>query len=139
MRAIAARLAEAGARDEALAEYRPARLAFGFVPRPAMLAPAGRVWRLGDYLIGSEGEILCTGRVIRVAGTDRRRSVVADSITEHYELAVAARRGGYREGDTVNFDARLVDLDALDTSALEAYLAERADLLLHRPASATDD
>ena len=101
--------------------------------------PAGRVWRLGDYLLSPGGALLRTGRVIRVAGTDRRRSVVAASITEHLQLALAARRGGYREGETVNYDATPVDASSVDPAALEAYLAERADLLLHPPARATDD
>ena len=131
--AIAAELAAAGARDEALAERRAARLALGFIPRPAVLAPTGRVWRLGDYLVTPDGGLLRTGQVVRVAGTDRRRSVVAATITEHHELALAARRGGYREGETVNYDASPVDLDAVDPAALEPYLAERAELLVHPP------
>jgi hypothetical protein len=101
--------------------------------------PAGRVWRLGDYLLTPGGDLFRTGRVIRVAGTDRRRSVVAASITEHYQLAVAARRGGYREGETVNFDATPVDPSSVELGALETYLADRADLLVHPPARATDD
>lgn len=130
---LAARLAAAGARDEALATHRPARRLLGVLPRPAVLAKAGRVWRLGDYLVTPEGELLRTGRVVRVAGTDRRRSVVAEAITQHHALAVAARRGGHREGETVNFDADPVDPGSLDPVRLEAYLAERAELLVHPP------
>lgn len=133
---LAGALAAAGARDEALATYMPARRVLGLIPRPARLRPVGRVWRLGAFLLTPEGELLRTGKVIRVAGLDRRRSVVAASITEHHELAQAARRGGYREGETVNFDAGPIDPDDPGVPDLGAYLAERADLLMHPPRGA---
>lgn len=131
-----ARLRTAGARHEALAEYVPASRALGFIPRPPRMVPRGRVWRLGDFLLTSEGELLRTGRVVRVAGTDRRRSVVAAAITEHHELALAARRGGYREGEIVAFDARPIDPANAGVPDLEAYLMERAELLIEPPSRA---
>jgi len=100
------------------------------------MVPHGRVWRLGQFLLTPEGELLRTGRVVRVAGTDRRRSVVAASITEHHQLALAARRGGYREGETVAFDARPVDPQDPGVPDLAAYLAERAALLIEPPGGA---
>ncbi len=130
------RLVGAGARDEALADHIPPSRTLGFLPRPARMVPRGRVWRLGGFLLMADGVLLRTGRVVRVAGTDRRRSVVADTITERHELARAARRGGYAEGETVNFDARPVDLAASGVPDLEAYLAERAELLIHPPQGA---
>ena len=108
----------------------------GIIPRAPRMVPRGRVWRLGEFLLTSAGELLRTGRVVRVAGTDRRRSVVAAAITEHHELAVAARRGGYREGETVNFDAGPVELSAPGVLDLAAYLTERADLLIAPPGGA---
>lgn len=105
----------------------------GILPRAARIRPVGRVWRLGEYLLTPDGRLLRTGRVVRVAGTERRRSVVAAAITERHELAVAARRGGNREGDTVNFQARDVDPSGLDEAALADYLAERAELLIRPP------
>lgn len=134
IRAIAAELAAASARDEALAEYVPARRMLGF-PRAATMRPIGRVWRLGAFLITPDGKLLATGRAVRVANTERMRSVVAASITEHHELARAAARGGYRLGETVNFDARPVDPERPGIDDLEAYLADRAELLLHPPGS----
>jgi len=100
------------------------------------MVPVGRVWRLGEFLLTPDGRLLRTGRVVRVAGTDRRRSVVAASITEHHELALAARRGGYREGETVAFDARPVDPANADGPELAAYLSDRAELLIHPPGGA---
>jgi len=129
--AIAERLAAVGARDEVLGIYTPPGRMLGLLPRPARIRPVGRVWRLGAFLLTPTGQLLHTGRVIRVAGTDRRRSVVADAITEHHELALAARRGGCREGDTVNFEARPCAPGEAGVADLCAYLAERAELLIH--------
>lgn len=132
--ALAQRLAAAGARDEALAEYvPPRRRKLGLGERPATMRPIGRVWRLGAFLLTPDGEVLGTGRVVHVARTERFRSVVANAITEHHELAKAAARGGYREGETVNFDAKPVDLAHPGVDDLDAYLEERADLLIHPP------
>ncbi len=136
VRGLVERLTAAGARDEVLAVHTPPRRIFGILVQPATIRPIGRVWRLGAFLLTPNGEILHTGRVIRVAGTDRRRSVVAASITEHYELALAAKRGGCREGETVNFEARPCDPGAAGVDDLEAYLAERAELLIHPPQGA---
>ncbi|MBO9577971.1 MAG: glutaminase [Microbacteriaceae bacterium] len=134
--ALARELGAGNARDEALADYVPASRALGLFPRPARMRPIGRVWRLGAYLLTPAGGLLRTGRVVRVAGAERRRSVVAESISAHHELVLAARRGGYREGETVNFDARPLDADAAHGSGaadLAAYLAERAALLIRPP------
>ena len=135
-RSLVKRLTAAGARDEVLATHTPPRRMLGLLPRPATIRPVGRVWRLGAFLLTPEGELLRTGRVVRVSGTDRRRSVVADSITERHELALAARRGGCREGDTVNFDATPCDPADPGVADLDAYLAERAELLIHPPQGA---
>ncbi len=133
---LAARLVAAHARDEALGVYeRPGRT-LGVIPRLARIRPAGRVWRLGDYLLMPSGALLRTARVVRVAGMDRRRSVIAVAATEHHELALAARRGGFREGETVNFDAIPLDPASLDLPVLEPYLDDRAELLIHPPLGA---
>jgi len=126
---LIARLSAAGARTEALGVLEQGRRTLG-VPRPDRIVTAGRVWRLGDVLLGLDGRLWQVGRVVRVAGTDRRRSVVATSITEHHELALAARRGGAAEGETVNFDATPLDPAPADLVALQPYLAERAELLI---------
>jgi len=130
LRELAARLTAAGARQEALAELVPERRVLGAFTRAARMRPIGRVWRLGAFLLTPDGELLATGRVVRVAGTDRRRSVVAAAITEHHELALAAARGGYRTGETVNFGVKPVDPAEPGVPDLGAYLAERAALLI---------
>lgn len=152
--AAAARLAAAGARDEAWAEYVPARRVLG-LPRAARMTPRGRVWRLAVLLITTDGELLATGRVVR-AQREVRRSVTANSVAVERAFKAAAVRGGYREDETVNFGAVPIELDELatvgasgplmlgddgvlrvrwsptDPSALAdlaGYLAERVDLL----------
>lgn len=161
IRALAASLArsldDAGARDEALAVFEPARRRFG-VTRAERMRPSGRVWRLGALLLGPEGELYGTGHVVR-AEEPARRSIIAVAAAEQRAYQAAAMRGGYASGETVNFDAAPVDLDDLvrtDASGplllkagvafvrwsatqpdalaeLGPYLRDRADLLVHPP------
>lgn len=132
VRALAERLAAAGAREEALAVFVPARRVLG-LPRAAAMRPIGRVWRLGAFLLSADGTLWHTGRVVRVAKTEQMRSVVAASMTEHHEFARAAKRGGIPDGETVNFDARPCDPMNSGVHDLDTYLADRAELLLHPP------
>lgn len=164
IRALAAALAQSlergHARDEALAVLEPAHRRFG-ISRAERMRPVGRVWRLGALLLGDGGELHGAGRVVR-AEQPARRSVVALAVAEHRAHQAAAIRGGYPPGETVNFDAVPIDVDALiGTGAsgplvlrgdvvmvrwsaaqpdaltpLETYLADRADLLLHPPEGA---
>lgn len=151
-------LRAAGARDEALADYVPERRVLG-LPRAARMTPVGRVWRLGVLLIDAGGRICATGRVVR-AERPTRRSIPANAVAEQRAYRAAAVKGGIPEGDTVNFDARPVDLDELaregasgplvlaDDGAvlvrwspsqpdaltpLERYLADRVELLVRPP------
>ncbi|WP_394553345.1 hypothetical protein ACDF64_03080 [Agromyces sp. MMS24-JH15] len=163
VRALAAEaaraLAAAGARDEALADFAPARRVLG-IPRAARMTPAGRVWRLGVLLVAPVGGLFGTGRVVR-AQREVRRSVTANAVAVERAYRAAAVRGGYREDETVNFGAQRIDPDELgafgasgplvlgadgavlvrwsagDPTALapfERYLAERVDLATAPPA-----
>lgn len=155
-----AELGAAHARDEALAEFVPERRVFG-IPRRARMTPIGRVWRLGALLLTTDGSLLATGRVIR-AERPSRRSVTANAVAEQRAYRAAAVAGGFPEGETVNFDARPIELDAtalaeasdplvLDSgevlvrwsaaqpdalTPLERYLADRIDLLVNPPSGA---
>jgi hypothetical protein len=146
-----------GARDEALADYVPERRVLG-VPRAARMTPVGRVWRLGVLLLDADGRISSIGRVVR-AERPARRSIPANAVAEQRAYRAAAVKGGIHEGDTVNFDARPVDLDELARDGasgplvldgavvfvrwspaqpdaltpLERYLADRVELLVHSP------
>lgn len=157
-------LAAASARTETLAEYVPERRVLG-LPRAPRMAVVGEVWRLGVLLLDPEGRLYATGRVVR-AERPARKSVIAESVAEHRAYRAAAVKGGIPEGTTVVFDARPIELDAdalaaedgplvladgadglivgvrwnpsfADaTTPLEAYLAERVDLLAHPPQGA---
>ncbi|WP_375388833.1 hypothetical protein [uncultured Amnibacterium sp.] len=158
--AAAARLREAGVPDEAVADLVPATRRLG-ITRRARLVPVGRGWRLGVLLLGADGSVRATGSVTRAIPPGHPGHMAA-STEARREVRAAAHRGPFPQGATVNFDAPRIDLGALgratgplflrgdralvrwsvsagDDAArdLEAYLAERVDLLLHPPQGAT--
>jgi hypothetical protein len=157
----AAALLSAGARDEALAEFVPARRVLG-LQRPAAMRPLGRVWRLGVFLLGADGTLRATGGITRAVEPGHPGHVAA-SIEDRREHRAAAFRGPFPRGETVHYDAPVIPLDAErlrsaagplflrdgrpvvrwspsadegSAVALEGYLRERADLLLHPPEGA---
>ena len=120
------------------------------------LRPAGKVWRLGALCLDADGGVWATGDVLVVTSPTHpnHRSAVA---LERNELRGMLLRVGVPEGATAVVDARPLDLDAADPPLValdeglavlwtpggaavpfEAYLRERADLLIHPPAGATD-
>lgn len=154
-------LSAAGARDEALADYVLPRRVLG-VQRRAAMVPLGRVWRLGVLLIDSTGTLRATGLTTR-ATVPGRSAYQSTSAEIRREYRAAAFRGRFAAGETVNFDAPVIELDAdaLTTSAgplfvrdheplvrwstqapdsaarpFAAYLGERVDLLLNPPQGA---
>jgi hypothetical protein len=156
-------LTQANARTEVLAEYEPERRMLGMIPRSARLRPIGRVWRLGVLVLDDQGRLFEAGRVVR-AERPARRSITAAAVAEHRAYRAAAVKGGIAEGETVVFDARLIELDPAALTGpgadadvqlregvvqvrwsptqanalvpLDRYLADRADLLAHPPQGA---
>jgi hypothetical protein len=119
----AAHLAEVGARTEALAEYVPARRTL-LVPRAERLRPIGDVWRLGVVLLasgagggggastgGAKPALYATGALTR-SHEPGRPTYQAASAERRRQLRVAAYRGHFRPGTTVNFDAKPIPIDA---------------------------
>lgn len=150
------RLSDAGARDEARAVLLPRRRSFG-IPREPVLRPAGRVWRLGVLLLGTDGELYATGQLVRATPPGRTQYVSLSAETRRAYRA-AAERGHFRNGETVDFDAAPIELtvEALRRSPgplllrggrplvrwsaasdrtvdFHSYLDERVDLLIHPP------
>ena len=146
-----ARLEAAGARDEALAVYVEARKVLG-LPRPAVLRPVARGWRLGALLLGRDGTLYATGSIIR-AGEGGVRNYQSQSAEDRRDLRAAALRGKFAPGETVNHGWTQLDLaDPADplvlapdgtvrvrwnralgdgaTRDLAAYLDERVRLLV---------
>lgn len=137
---------------EALGELQSNRRVLG-VRLPARIVPRGDAWHLGVLLL-TEDRVVTTGDVVR-ARREVRRGYTAESQRRRAELAAAARRGGFAEGQTVHIgwsevvldDAaqgvasdRLVVRDGVPSVrwsasgglvSLEDYLHERVELLLH--------
>lgn len=148
----AARARLRGAPQEALGERRQPRRILG-VPRSARIVPVGTAWHLGVLLL-TEDEVLATGEIVR-ARAEAIRGFTAESQRARAELAAAASRGGFADGDVVHIGWERLDLPELSerTSplavregapwvrwsaaggymALATYLDERVELLVHPP------
>jgi len=151
-------LGAAAARQEALAEFVPARRQF-LVRREPVLRWIGAVWRLGVFLLDAEGTLRATGSLVR-ATPPGRPQYQSQSAEDRRSLRAAAQRGHFRDGETVNFDALPVRMDASslrastgplflrdgrplvrwsatahdgDAREFGGYLAERVELLIHPP------
>lgn len=118
----AARARLIGAPREALGELVVPRRILG-VARPARIEPRGSAWHLGVLLL-TEDAVLSTGEVIR-ARAEVRRGFTAESQRRRAELAAAARRGGFGEGETVHLGWRMLRPDVLDAGEASAPLALR--------------
>lgn len=159
--AAAERLAAAGARDEALAEYLGRRRVL-LIPRDPVMRPVGRVWRIGVLLLDAAGNAYATGSTTRAIDPGRR-GYTSESARDRAEDRAAARRGRFPEGETVNFGWRRLDLDddalrasngplvlvdevptvrwsvgrgGSSTTELGAYLEDRVSLLIDPPRGA---
>jgi len=157
----ARRLSEAGAKDELLADLTQRKRLLGLV-RPPIFVPRGRVWRLGVLLLDQAGTLYATGTITRATETGRPTYQSA-SVEERREFRATAVRSGLPAGETVNFNARPIELDddALSTTdgplflrdglplvrwshafgdasamPLDDYLRDRVELLVHPPEGA---
>jgi hypothetical protein len=122
--AIAAQLAAAGARDEALVVVHPGGRVLG-IPRPDRWQLVGRAWRLGELLLDHEGRVYRIGTVIRAITPkdfNADKSVAAEA---HRERQREAAKRGF-EGDVVN--RGFVEVPASEVD--ERDLAARARLLI---------
>ncbi|MFC4244983.1 hypothetical protein ACFOYW_16565 [Gryllotalpicola reticulitermitis] len=120
---LARELADARARDEALAVFEPARRRLG-VTRGERMRAVGRVWRLGALLLSASGELYGTGHVVRAA-QPARRSVIALAVAEQRAYQAAAVRGGFPSGETVNFNVTPIDLGQLERTDASGPLVLR--------------
>lgn len=146
------RLDAAGVADEALAEFVRRKRVLG-IERSPVMQPVGRVWPLGVLLLGRDGELHATGKITR-AVPGGYPGYQSPGIEVRRGYRAAAHAGKFAEGDTVNFDTKRIDLDALDADSsplfavdgrarvrwnstnpaqsrdLDAYLADRVGLLV---------
>ncbi|WP_413320195.1 hypothetical protein AA0Z99_05430 [Agrococcus sp. 1P02AA] len=157
LQTTAATLAQAGARDEALARYEEPKPVLGVLPRRPTMRPLGRAWRLGALLLTAEGSVWATGLSTRVAEPGRPQHHTA-SVEIRRAYRAAAIQGGFPMGETVNHGIVPIALDEalIDGPGplvvhggrawvrwgrdapveLERYLADLAELLLHPPQGA---
>ena len=149
------RLEAMGIEDEAIATLRPARR-IALIPRPAVMDAVGRAWRLGVLLLDREGQLFAVGGITRAIELTYETVYMNAEALYRRGLRVAATRGGFALGDTVNFDVAEIALDAASLRAetgplslrggtvmvrwvagegdqglasLESYLAERTEIL----------
>lgn len=149
------------ARDEALAIFVAPRRVL-LITKAARFIPIGRVWRLGAFLLDGDGTLYETGSTTRAVAPGYP-GFQSNSAEERRGYRAAAFAGPFHPGETVNFGAKIVALDADDlrssTGALflnddtplvrwnptatadtaiefDSYLAERVDLLVHPPEGA---
>lgn len=123
-------LDQAGARDEALAQFVAPRRRLGFT-RPAVMLPLGRVWRLGALLLDRDATLYATGSITRVT-EPVRPNYQSLSAEERRGYRAAALKGGFPQGETVNFDATAVELDAAQLRSGRGPLFLRSDRALVR-------
>ena len=91
---------------EALGELIVPRQVLG-IGRSPRIVRRGAAWHLGVLLVTDEA-VLATGDIVR-ARQEARRGFAAESQRQRAELAAAARRGGFAEGESVHIgwtDAR---------------------------------
>lgn len=155
----AARTRLGGAPREALGELIVPRRLLG-IARAPRIERRGSAWHLGVLLL-TDDAVLATGEVVR-ARHDAPRGYTAESQRHRAELAAAASRGGFAEGEVVHIGWRMLEPEVLDRGTgsdtgplavidglvsvrwsaaagyvpLAAYLEERVALLLDPPAGA---
>ena len=158
LQAAADELAASGARDEALAELVTGRKIL-MLERPATFQPLGRVWRLGALLLRREGGLFATGSITRAVepGYPGHISVSVELRKAYRGMALKA---GYPDGETINFAASRIELEASitestgpvvvrngalgvlwspqnpTTTPFATYLSDRVELLVNPPEGA---
>ena len=125
------RLEAMGIGDEAIATLRPARR-IALIPRPAVMDAVGRAWRLGVLLLDRHGRLFATGGITRAIELTYETVYMNAEALYRRGLRVAATRGGFALGDTVNFDVIEIALDAASLRAETGPLSLRGGTVMVR-------
>lgn len=100
------------------------------------IVPVSSAWRVGILLISDEA-LFAVGTVVR-AREQAIRGFTAQSQRARSELAAAARRGGFEEGESVFLDWRTIDLASVDAGGSSGPI-ETYDGVAHVRWSATGE
>ena len=118
--------------DEALGVWRAEKKIFG-VPRPPVIDPAGRAWRLGALLIDRDGALYAMGKLTRAIVPKDFNADKSLAGEARRDIQRAAARGSFRPGESVNYEWTRLSADEaqalVDPMPLEKYLADRLELL----------
>ena len=110
LEAAVERLRSANVRDEAVAIFvQPRRVLV--LKRQARFIPIGRAWRLGVFLLDREGTLYEVGSTTRAVAPGYP-GFQSHSAEERRGYRAAAYRGPFMPGETVNFGATIIALDA---------------------------
>lgn len=115
----------AGTPRERLGEWATSRKILG-IGRAPRIVPVAEAWHLGVLLIGLEA-VLATGEIVR-ARAEVIRGYTAESQRARAEVAAAARRGGFDEGETVHLGWQVIDLAAVDAGGSSGPLSVAAGI-----------
>jgi len=103
------------------------------------MIPLGRAWRLGVFLLARDGTLHATGSITRAVapGHPGYQSASAENRREH---RAAAFRGPFERGEPVNFDAAVIELDAVSLRASRGplFLRDDAPLVRWSPSAGED-
>lgn len=116
----AARTRLEGSPRERLGEWAASRKLLG-IGRAPRIVSVGEAWHLGVLLIGMDA-VAATGDVLR-ARADAIRGFTSESQRARADIAAAARRGGFAEGETLHLGWTPIDLDAVDAGGSSGPLS----------------
>jgi len=106
----ATELEQRAAPDEALGVFTRGR-GFARFRGADSIRPAGRAWRLGALLLMSDGALHATGKVTRAIVPLRGVTNRSPEADQRRAERLAASRGGFAEGENVNFGYTPIALD----------------------------
>lgn len=109
-----------GAARERLGEEVAPRRVFG-IGRAARVVPVHEAWHVGVLLL-SDDAAFATGEILR-ARAEAIRGFTAESQRARAELAAAARRGGYAEGEVVHLGWQELDIPLVDRGGASGPLS----------------
>ncbi|SFI57993.1 MULTISPECIES: hypothetical protein [Microbacterium] len=109
-----------GAPQERLGEAVAPRRVFG-LGRAARVVPVHEAWHVGVLLL-SDDAAFATGEILR-AQSEAIRGFTAESQRARAELAAAARRGGFGEGEVVHLAWQPLDIPLVDRGGTSGPLS----------------